>query len=318
MFAMPLRLPPLPSLRQFEAAARHKSFTRAAEELGQTASAVSHAIDSLETWLGASLFSRTARGVVLTSAGQYFLPYVSEGLSTIALGTRRLPGRRTERHLVISATSTFAQRFLIPKLPLFRKRHPGIRLTIDTANRQMLFPLDGADMSVRYGAGVWPDARSELLFRERLIPVASPEYLASVTKRGSVDWSAVTFLRLTSVEQDWSAWIDASGTRVMIGDELCFDTVHLVCEAAAMGLGMALGRLPIVSSQLDSGRLKAAAGQPVETDAGYWVVSPLGQEMRTAARAFREWLLEEVRDDTGAGSRLASLPTSDARAYLKT
>ncbi len=296
---MSLRLPPLPSLRQFEAAARHESFTKAAEELGQTPSAVSHAIDSLEKWIGTPLFDRKARGVALTSAGHHFLPYVSEGLSTIVLGAQRLPGRRTERHLVISVTSTFAQRLLIPRLPLFRKQHPGVRLTIDTARRQMFFPLDGADMSIRFGNGVWPDAKSELLFREEFIPVASRQYLASVTKRGSIDWSAVTFLRLTSVEQDWSAWIDASGTRATIGDELCFDTLQLVCDAAAEGLGMAIGRLPIISHELASGRLIAAVEQPVETEAGYWLVSALGQETRTAVKAFRKWLLEEAKGQYG-------------------
>ncbi len=293
---MPLRLPPLPSLRQFEAAARHESFTKAAEELGQTASAVSHAIDSLEKWIGTPLFRRKARGVALTPAGQYLLPYVSEGLSTIGLGAQRLPGRRTERHLVISVAPTFAQRFLIPRLPQFRKQHPGIRLTINTAHRQMFFPLDDADMSVRYGNGVWSDAKSEILFHEELIPVASPQYMACVKKKGSIDWPVVTFLRLTSVQEDWRAWIDASGTRVAIGDELCFDTVQLVSDAAARGLGMAIGRLPLISPQLKSGRLIAAVEQPIESESGYWLVRPLRQETRAAVKVFRKWLLEEASE----------------------
>jgi DNA-binding transcriptional LysR family regulator len=293
---MPIRLPPLPSLRQFEAAARHESFTKAAEELGQTASAVSHAIDSLEKWLGAELFKRRARGVTLTPAGHYFLPYVSEGLSMIALGAQRLPGRRTERHVVLSVAPTFAQRFLIPRLSGFRKEYPGIRLSIDTSHRQMFFPLDGADMSIRAGKGAWPDARSELLFREQLVPVASARYLESVKKKGSVDWSVVTFLRLSSVEQDWNSWIEGAGLDVQINDELYFDTIQLVCEAASSGLGIAIGRFPLILPELENRRLLKAAEPVIEVETGYWLVSPLVQETRTAVKAFRKWLLAEAKN----------------------
>lgn len=293
---MPIRLPPLPSLRQFEAAARHESFTKAADELGQTASAVSHAIDSLEKWLGAELFKRKARGVTLTPAGHYFLPYVSEGLSMIALGAQRMPGRRTERHVVLSVAPTFAQRFLIPRLSSFRKEYPGIRLSIDTSHRQMFFPLDGADMSIRAGKGAWPDAKSELLFREQLVPVASARYLESVKKKGSVDWSAVTFLRLSSVEQDWNSWIEGASLDIKITDELYFDTIQLVCEAASSGLGIAIGRVPLVLPELKSRRLLKAAEPVIEVETGYWLVSPLVQETRTAVKAFRKWLLAEAKN----------------------
>jgi DNA-binding transcriptional LysR family regulator len=292
---MPIRLPPLPSLRQFEAAARHESFTKAAEELGQTASAVSHAIDSLEKWLGVLLFKRKARGITLTPAGHYFLPYVSEGLSMIALGAQRLPGRRTERHVVLSVAPTFAQRFLIPRLPRFRRQYPGIRLSIDTSHRQMFFPLDGADMSIRVGKGAWPDAKSELLFREQLVPVASRQYLKSVKKNGTINWSAVTFLRLSSVEQDWGAWIEAAGAGINITDDLHFDTIQLVCEAASAGLGLAIGRLPLAFPELESRKLVAATKPAIEIETGYWLVSPLGQETRAPVKAFREWFLEEVK-----------------------
>src|SRR5262245_65929460 len=136
---MPIPIPPLSSLRLFEAAARHESFRKAAEELGLTASAVSHGVDSLEKWLGVELFRRRPRGVTLTPAGRHLLPYVSEGLSMIALGAQRLPGRRAERRVILSVAPTFAQLFLVPRLPRFRALHPGIRLSIDTSHRQALF-----------------------------------------------------------------------------------------------------------------------------------------------------------------------------------
>jgi LysR family glycine cleavage system transcriptional activator len=291
---MPIKLPPLPSLRQFEAAARTGSFTKAASELGQTASAVSHAIDTLEKWLGVGLFRREARGVILTPAGEYFLPYVSDGLSMIALGAQRLPGRRTEQHVVISVAPAFAQRILMPLLPRFRALYPRIRLSIDTSHRQMRFPVDGADMSIRLGSGDWPDASAELLFKERLVPVASRCYIDSVTKDGQIDWPSVTFLRLSSVEGDWEDWKSAANMDFPIQEELQFDTIQLICDAASMGLGIAIGRLPLMNAELNSSRIVAASAHHPEISKGYWLVSPAGRETRSAVRSFRHWLLDEI------------------------
>ncbi|ANW00151.1 LysR substrate-binding domain-containing protein [Bradyrhizobium icense] len=291
---MPIVLPPLPALRQFEAAARYQSFVRAAQELGQTASAVSHGISSLEKWLGAPLFQRTVRGVSLTSAGTQFLPYVIDGLSTIALGAHRLPGRRLEKRVVLSTTPTFAQRFLIPRLSRFRKLYPAIRLNIDTSPRQMLLPLDGVDLSVRTGRGNWQTSRAELLFSERLLPVTSSEYLSKLKRTGVVDWSSSTLLRLSSVEQDWNAWAECSRIELNAGDEMYFDTMQLACEAAAAGLGVAIGRLPLIQSELVSNRLVPVVEPAVKIESGYWLVSAQGKEPRTAVTTFRNWLMEET------------------------
>jgi LysR family transcriptional regulator, glycine cleavage system transcriptional activator len=292
---MPIPLPPLPPLRLFEAAARHESFRKAAEELGLTASAVSHGIDSLEKWLGVELFRRRPRGVTLTPAGRHLLPYVSEGLSMIALGTQRLPGRRAERRVVMSVAPTFAQRILIPRLPRFRALHPGIRITIDTSHRQALFPMEGVDLSIRMGKGAWPGCKSDPLFRERLVPVASPSYLASVTRNGAVDWPKVTYLRVSSVEYDWTAWIEGAGAQIEVVDDLHFDTTMLASEAAAAGLGIAIGRLPVVDPDLQTARLVKADARIVDIETGYWLVAPVGQETRSAIQSFRKWLLDEVK-----------------------
>ena len=214
---MPIPIPPLPPLRLFEAAARHESFTKAADELGLTASAVSHGIDSLEKWLGVELFHRRPRGVTLTPAGHHLLPYVSEALAMVALGVQRLPGRRGERRVVLSVAPTFAQRFLVPRLPRFRTLHPGIRLAIDTSHRQALFPMEGVDLSIRMGKGAWPGVKSDLLFREQLVPVATSDYLASVRRDGEINWAKVTFLRVSSLELDWAAWIEGAGAQIERG-----------------------------------------------------------------------------------------------------
>ena len=292
---MPIPLPPLPPLRLFEAAARHESFTKAAAELGLTASAVSHGIDSLEKWLGVELFRRRPRGVTLTPAGHHLLPYVAEALAMIALGTQRLPGRRGERRVVLSVAPTFAQRFLVPRLAQFRGLHPGIRLAIDTSHRQALFPMEGVDLSIRMGRGAWPGVKSDLLFREQLVPVASPDYIASVRRDGSIDWPKVTFLRVSSIENDWNAWIEGVGAQIEVAQDLDFDTVALATQAAATGIGIAIGRVPLVSADLDAGRLIKADTRTIDIETGYWLVGPGGQETRPAIRSFRRWLLDEAK-----------------------
>src|SRR5262245_59291895 len=252
---MPIQFPPLPPLRLFEAAARHESFRKAAEELGLTASAVSHGVDSLEQWLGVELFRRRPRGVTLTPAGRAFLPYVSEGLSMIAVGAQRLPGRKSERRIALSVAPTLAQRFLVPRLSRFRSLHPGVRLTIDTSHRQMLFPLDGVDLAIRLGKGAWPGVKSDLLFRERLVPVASPAYIASVSRNGSIDWSKVTLLRISAIENDWNAWIEGAKAKIEIADDMHFDSIQLAMDAAAAGMGAVIAHLPLVAADLREGRL---------------------------------------------------------------
>jgi DNA-binding transcriptional LysR family regulator len=292
---MPIPLPPLPSLRLFEAAARHESFRKAAEELGLTASAVSHGVDSLEKWLGVELFRRRPRGVTLTPAGRHLLPYVSEGLSMIALGAQRLPGRRAERRVVLSVAPSFAQLFLVPRLPRFRALHPGIRISIDTSHRQALFPMEGVDLSIRMGKGAWPGVKSDLLFRERLVPVASPAYLASASRTGTIDWPKATYLRVSSVEYDWNAWIEGTQAKVEVVDDLHFDTTMLASEAASAGLGIAIGRMPLVVPDLNAGRLVKADARIVDIETGYWLVGPSGQETRPAIQSFRKWLLDEAK-----------------------
>jgi len=268
---MPIPIPPLPPLRLFEAAARHESFTKAADELGLTASAVSHGIDSLEKWLGVELFHRRPRGVTLTPAGHHLLPYVSEALAMVALGVQRLPGRRGERRVVLSVAPTFAQ-------------------------RQALFPMEGVDLSIRMGKGAWPGVKSDLLFREQLVPVATSDYLASVRRDGAINWAKVTFLRVSSLELDWGAWIEGAGAQIEIGEDLHFDTVSLATDAAATGMGIAIGRAPLISPDLAAGRLVKADTRVIDIETGYWLVGPDGQETRPAIRSFRRWVLEEAKE----------------------
>lgn len=317
---MSLRLPPLASLRLFEAAARHASFKQAAEELGLTPSAVSHGIDTLETWLGAPLFDRSGRAVTLTAAGEDLLPYVSEGLSMIATGAHRVSPLLGARRIRVSVAPTFARRWLVPRLGRFAGRHPEIELHVDTSHRQAVFPLDGVDLAIRMGPAPWPSARSELLFREALQPIAHPDLAARLPQReGRIDWARAPLIHVATVENDWAAWFAAAGpatgeTLAPPGRGLHVDTVDLALEAAAQGLGVALARLPLCAGALSAPALSSpalsspapapsspaspalsplAGCPPVPVRTGYWALLPSGHEPRREIAAFLRWLKGE-------------------------
>ena len=299
---MALRLPPLTTLRIFEAAGRLQSFKLAADELGLTPSAVSHGIRVLEKWLRVELFRRNGPNVVLAISGKQLLSYVSEGLSTIAIGTQRIARADSEARVSVTAASTFAARWLLPRLHRFRKLHPEISVAIDTSHRNVLFPLDGVDLGIRMGTGPWPGTRTELLFREKLVPIAAPEYLRTLKgRRGTIDWSQATLLRVSSVEHDWDTWLEQGN--IALSDPpktpLYFDTVELATEAASIGLGIAMGREPLVASEIASGRVVCASDRVVEIVTGYWLIGPLGEEPRREIRAFRRWILEEASGGSG-------------------
>jgi DNA-binding transcriptional LysR family regulator len=170
------RLPPLNSLRLFEASARFLSFKNAAEELLLTPSAVSHGIRSLEQWLGARLFIRTPRGLELTDAGARYYPVVKSALGMLANGTEQVSVRHdVQRRLAISAAPTFASRVLIPSLARFREQHPGVAVAIDTAHEHAELGDTGVNLAIRMGRGAWDGLVAERLLGETLVPVCAPE-----------------------------------------------------------------------------------------------------------------------------------------------
>lgn len=293
---MPLRLPPLATLRIFEAAARLKSFKHAAAELGLTPSAVSHGMDTLEKWLETRLFERNGRSIELTPIGRQYLPYVAEGLSMIGVGTERITSGPDRRRVAVSVAPTFAAEWLVPRLGRFTTRHPDISIAIDTSHRQALFPLDGVDLAIRMGKGPWPGTTSHLLLRETLCPVGTPDYVASLAgPGGEVDFARAVLIHVSSVEHDWPSWFAGVGmAEPEARGHLYFDTVHLAVNAAAQGLGLAIGRDPLVLSSTSCGRLVKAAPEAVGIDTGYWLTAPSGEETRREIKAFQRWVLAEA------------------------
>lgn len=303
---MPLRLPPLPALRFFEAAGRHLSFKLAAAELNVTPSAVSHGIVGLERALGVELFVREPRKLSLTAEGADYLPYVSEALSLIAIGTQRLPHHGARRSITVSCAPTFAARWLLPRLHRFAERWPTIGVTVDTSRRQVGFPVDGFDFAIRMSRAA--GAAWTRLFGESLVPVCSPAYREAVGgKDGAVDLRRAALIHVTPAGEDWQAWLERTGTEgVGLAAGLRVDTIQMAFEAAAMGLGVALGRRPLVDQDLASGALVEAGLPAIEAETAYWLVGSDGADRRPDLLGFRRWLLREVEasgQGTAAGGR---------------
>jgi LysR family glycine cleavage system transcriptional activator len=231
---MPLRLPPLSSLRFFEAAGRHLSFKLAAAELNVTPSAVSHGIVGLERALAVALFLREPRKLSLTAEGADYLPYVSEALSLIAIGTQRLPHHRARRAITVSCAPTFASRWLLPRLHRFGERWPTIGVTVDTSRRQVGFPVDGFDFAVRMSRATAAGAAWTRLFGERLVPVCSPAYREILRGGdGAVDLRRAALIHVIPASEDWQAWLERTGTEgADLGGGLRVDTIQMAFEAS--------------------------------------------------------------------------------------
>lgn len=293
---MPFRLPPLASLRFFEAAGRHRSFKLAAADLNVTPSAVSHGIVGLEQALGVELFIRGPRHLSLTSAGAEYLAYVSEALALIAIGTQRLPNHRANQAIAVSCAPTLASRWLLPRLHGFSKRWPNISVTVDTSRRQVGFPVDGFDFAIRMSRAPVAGAAWTRLFGEQLVPVCSPAYRdALADEAGTVDLRRATLIHVTAASEDWQAWLDRKGIdTVEPAGGLRFDTIQLAFEAAAMGLGVALGRRPLVDRDLAAQALVELYPEAIVAETAYWLVSSDGADHRPDLLGFKRWLLGEA------------------------
>ena len=291
---MAIRLPPLSGLRLFEAAARCGSFKQAAQELNLTPGALSHGIDSLEQWLDVNLFERKARGVLLSAAGRQYLPYITEALSMIATGTLRLPSRGFESRLWISSAPLFAFKLLLPRLHKFRAMYPKMVVTVDAKPEVVHLPSDQVDVAIRASRDSVPKMSCDLIGRISYAPVGTPGYIRDLCSGGRLDWSRATLVHTVAASDDWQMWCNASRIDVSTARKLMVSNGQLALEAAASGLGLAIGRLPLIDEDIAAGRLTIASDHVVPVPTGYWLVKPAGIETRREIVAFRNWLLNEL------------------------
>jgi DNA-binding transcriptional LysR family regulator len=302
---MSFRLPPLPALRFFEAAGRLGSFKAAAAELNVTPSAVSHGIVGLEQVLGAELFVREPRGLSLTAAGADYLTYVSEALSLIAIGTQRLPSRQSVRSIAVSCAPTFASRWLMPRLPDFIGRWPKVSITVDTSRRHVGFPVDQFDFAIRMSRAPVGGLAWVKLVGEQLVPVCSRSYRSGLLDgQGHIDLHRATLIHVTTTSEGWQAWLDAKGLDdIDVSGGIRLDTLELAFEAARLGLGVALGRRPMVDRDLENENLIELDGEPLAAETAYWLVSADDADQRPDLRDFKRWLIAEAQAIQGMSSR---------------
>ena len=296
---MSRRLPPLNGLRAFEAAARHLSFTKAAEELSVTQAAISHQVKGLEDLLGLKLFRRFNRRLMLTDAGQIYLPALTEAFDGIDAATRRLRAAEETGPLKVSVANSLAAKWLLPRLPEFRNRHPDIDVEVSAVDRLVDFTRDDVDMGIRFGRGNYPGLRVDLMFEDLVFPVCSPELL-----KGPHPLRTPADLRHHSLlhehvhpgePADWPAWLVAAGlTGIDPERGPRYSHSSLAMQAAIDGQGVALGRGSLVSLDLEAGRLVQPFGPALRGNYASYVVSLESAAERPKIKAFREWLLARV------------------------
>ncbi|MCG8690113.1 MAG: transcriptional regulator GcvA [Minwuiales bacterium] len=292
---MARRLPALNALRAFEAAARHLSFTKAAEELNVTPAAISHQIKALEEWLGLPLFRRRNREVILTEAGQIYYPGLREGLDRLAAATARVLASDEGGELRVTTMPSFAAKWLVPRLDRFRERHPDIDVLLSTTDQQVDFSVETVDIGIRFGGGNYPGLEVIRLMEDDVYPVCSPS-LASGEKplERPSDLKHHVLLH-DDMEIGWDVWLRAAGVKgVDTRRGPSFDDSGMLIQAAADGHGVALARSALAAADLAAGRLVKPFDITLPTGWAYHIVYLPSAADRPKIKAFREWLLQEA------------------------
>jgi LysR family glycine cleavage system transcriptional activator len=296
---MPRRLPPLNALRAFEAAARHRSFTRAAEELHVTQAAISHQVKQLEDWLGRKLFERNGHLLALTAEGKSYLPELTGALDSLAAATARLSDTALAGPLRISVLPSFASKWLMPRLGRFRAAHPEIDLQVSSSAELCDFSKGDIDLGIRSGLGRWPGLRADLVAREWLAPLCSPALLETGPPLDTpADLRFHTLLHDQPADL-WPRWLDAAGvTEVDARPGPGFTDSSLVLQAAIDGHGVALGRLFLAADDIADRRLVQPFAKALPNDYSYWIVYPKAAAGKPRTAAFRDWVLAEAAAST--------------------
>lgn len=291
---MPPRLPPLNAVRAFVAAARHLSFTLAAVELHVTHSAVSRQIKALEAHLGVDLFERKTRQVYLTDAGRRFHAQASAALNQIGAAAQALKGQAPSHAVRVNVRPTFAVRWLIPRLPAFMARHPGIEPQVQTSTLAPDRALEPFDLAIRRSTRGWPAAmRVHAFLEDEVVVVGAPALFAGRPVTGPRSLAAHVLLLSSSRGNDWENWKKHVGERALEpAGSLQFEHLHFVLQAAVDGLGFAVAPASLIVHDLASGRLACPLPQWRMPLGGYYVgVAP---DAVPQTQHFVQWLLAEA------------------------
>jgi LysR family transcriptional regulator, glycine cleavage system transcriptional activator len=276
------------------AVAQHLSFTRAADALGVTASAVSVQISTLEEYLARPLFRRNGREVHVTPEGRTLLPRVQQALEQLE---RAIDDARTERHtraLKISTLASYMQQWLVPRLARFRAQHPDVDLHLHSSGEVVDFMREDFQLAIRFGKGGWPNVQSEKLLDEWVLPVCSPALYEKHGPLRSTD-DLRRYPLLHSDTEPWTAWLFDGRATEQAGAfrGSLFDDSHALVRMAVQGAGLALARWSLVADEIANGTLVRASTKTIPWDRCYWLVYPPRTAELPAVKVFSDWIKAE-------------------------
>ncbi|MGU7774484.1 transcriptional regulator GcvA [Burkholderia sp. MR1-5-21] len=292
------RLPPLQTLRAFEATGRLLSMTLAADELHVTHGAVSRHIKTLESHLGIALFQRLTRRIVLTEAGAEFLLAVTRVLAELTKESERLRAHDNVARLKINASVSFANKWLAPRLHRLKALHPELDIHLDVTDTYVDLNDGDVDVAIRYGSGRYPRVLAERVLEETVTPVCSPAYRAKMGGMASVaSIAGCTLLHEDRMLANWEQWLVLAGVAGVRSDRgPAYSHGSIAIEAAIRGEGVALGRSVIVADDIAAGRLVAPFPQVrLKAERGHDLVYRIGNRDDPKVCALRDWLADEIR-----------------------
>lgn len=293
------RLPPLNAIRAFEAAARHLSVTLAADELSVTPGAVSRQIKSLESTLGLQLLKRSHRQIALTSYGSEYYRAITQALDALRNATRKLKRRSHRKQLKIRAYTTFAMRWLIPRLSSFHQAHPEIEVLLKASLEPVDFRKEDIDAAIRLGDGHWANANCYRLVSNVLAPVASPDLLASGPRlKRPADLAQHTLLHSIARLDDWMFWLESAGVDARFDARagMTYESSAMSYAAAIEGQGVAIAQLFLVENDLRNGRLVLPFKHTLDLgEYTYYLLTPDHKPESASMTTFRLWLLDQFR-----------------------
>jgi len=290
---MSLKLPPLSSLRAFEAAARLESFSRAADELYVTHGAVSHQVKALEEFLGTSLFTRSGRRVSLTSEGKFFADRVRAALRDIGDAVESVSQQHRANRLAISVLPSFAARWLMPRLGRFMERHPELEVHLHASPALVDFTREDIEIAIRFGRGNWPNVEKEKFMNDEYFPVCSPRFNQGHLPKEPKDLAKCRLLR--SDQEPWMPWFQAAKLQLPEPRGPEFNDSAMTVQAAIAGQGVALSRRSLAENDLIAGNLVRLFDVAIPALGSYYLVWRKGSTPSANFLAFRTWLFAEKK-----------------------
>lgn len=296
---MQRRLPPLTSLRAFEAAGRHLSFTKAAEELTVTQAAISHQVKALEEHLDVALFLRLPRQLELTKAGKILLPVVRAAFDRIGESVAELNKDVASSALTVKLAPSFAAKWLLPRLDDFRRKHPQIELSLTHSNEAADFRRQPIDIAITYGKGDWRGVIADRVLSIDFFPVCSPAFMQGEHPLTNPENLAHYTLLHDTDHVAWSNWLALAGIENVDPKRgTVVDDTNVLIQAATDGLGIALGSTHFVADRLASGHLVRPFDTTLHNDYAYYVVCPKKHLKRSGVAVFKTWLMDQSGQDS--------------------